>query len=105
MEVIMAISLGVSIYSFQEELFLGRMTLEEAVAAVAGKVGAKGVVFPTSGRQPLERTASWLFPAVSQDIAPICSEALKTAGLLDTASRRILGRISISGICPIRGWT
>ena len=39
----MAISLGVSIYSFQEELFLGRMTLEEAVAAVAGKVGAKGV--------------------------------------------------------------
>ena len=43
MEVIMAISLGVSIYSFQEELFLGRMTLEEAVAAVAGKVGAKGV--------------------------------------------------------------
>ena len=39
----MAISLGVSIYSFQEELFLGRMTLEEAVEAVSQKVGAEGV--------------------------------------------------------------
>ena len=39
----MAIELGVSIYSFQEELFLGRMNLEQAVAAAAQEVGCKGI--------------------------------------------------------------
>ncbi|MDE6996352.1 MAG: sugar phosphate isomerase/epimerase [Oscillospiraceae bacterium] len=39
----MAIHFGVSLYCFQEEFLLGRMSLEDGVAAVANKVGCPGV--------------------------------------------------------------
>lgn len=39
----MAIQLGVSLYCFQEEFLLGRMSLEEGIAAVTQKIGCPGV--------------------------------------------------------------
>ena len=39
----MSIELGVSLYSFQEEFLLGRMSLEDGVSAVKNQVGCPGV--------------------------------------------------------------
>ena len=40
-----AIERGVSLYSFQEELFLGRLTIEDCVA-FAASIGATGIAGP-----------------------------------------------------------
>lgn len=66
----MTIKLGVSLYSFQEDYYLGKLNLEECIEKVANEVGAPGIEllleqmplpsFPNLSQADLEMWFSWM---------------------------------------------